>query len=60
MGVILSHFLFCRQSFTDELSEFSRCFDLHGSGCKYRQEEARKQMSILQDELLLLETGKFG
>ena len=31
---------------------------MHGSGAKYREEEARKQVASLQDELILLETGK--
>lgn len=41
-----------------ELKEFSCCYDLHGSGLKYREEEDKKNISILQDELILLETGE--
>ena len=51
--------MFCRQSFADKLAEFGCCFDLHGSGYKYREEEARKKVSVLQEELVLLETGKY-
>lgn len=37
--------------------EFGRRYDLHGSGLKYREEEDRKKIMVLQDELILLETG---
>lgn len=40
--------------------EFSQCYDLHGSGLKYREEEDKKKIVILQDELILLETGSVG
>lgn len=46
-----------KQHFLERLEEFSRCYDLHGSGLKHREEEDKKKMAILQDELILLETG---
>lgn len=46
-----------RELFKKKLMEFSRRYDLHGSGLKYREEENRQRIVILQDELILLETG---
>lgn len=46
-----------RHLFRGKLAEFSQCYDLHGSGLKHREEEDRKQIMVLQDELILLETG---
>ena len=48
-----------KQLFLERLKEFSRCYDLHGSGLKHREEEDRKKTAVLQDELILLETGEF-
>lgn len=49
-----------KQIFRGKLMEFSQCYDLHGSGLKYREEEDKKKIVILQDELILLETGSVG
>lgn len=46
-----------KQQFLERLKEFSCCYDLHGSGLKHREEEDKKKMAVLQDELILLETG---
>lgn len=46
-----------RQSFLDELVEFSQSYDLHDSGYKYREEQAKKKTCMMQDEMLLLEAG---
>ena len=46
-----------QQLFKERLKEFSYCYDLHGSGVKYREEEDKKKLGILSDELILLETG---
>lgn len=46
-----------RLLFKEKLKEFSQCYDLHGSGLKYREEEDKKKLAVLQDELILLETG---
>ena len=45
------------QVFLEELKEFGKSYDLMGSGYKHREEQARKRLSIVQDELLLLEAG---
>jgi len=41
----------------EEISNFSKGYDLIGKGSKQRDKELRKKMSTLQDELALLETG---
>ena len=46
-----------KQLFKEKLKEFSQCYDLHGSGLKYREEENKKKIALLQDELIVLETG---
>lgn len=46
-----------QQTFKESLKEFCRCYDLHGSGQRYREEEDKKQLAILNDQLILLETG---
>lgn len=45
------------QAFLEELKEFGKSYDLMGSGYKHREEQAKKRLSIVQDELLLLEAG---
>ena len=37
----------------------SCCFDLHGSDSRYSEQEARKKVSILQQNWLLFEKGKY-
>lgn len=46
-----------KQNFKKELTEFGRNYDLHGAGFKRRQEETKRKIELLQDELLLLKTG---
>ena len=46
-----------KQNFKKELTEFGRNYDLHGTGFKRRQEETKRKIELLQDELLLLKTG---
>ena len=46
-----------RHLFLEEAKEFAKSYDLTGSGFKHREEQNRKKISILQDELLLLESG---
>ncbi len=41
----------------DELVEFGQSYDLHGSGYRYREEQAQRKIGVLQEELLLLEAG---
>ena len=48
---------FYRQSFLDDLLEFSQSYDLNGLGYKYREEQAKRKIGVLQEELLLLEAG---
>lgn len=47
-----------RETFRDELVEFGRGYDLHGAGCKHREEQAKRKLGVLQDELVLLEAGQ--
>ena len=46
-----------KEHFRGKLVEFSQCYDLHGFGLKHREEENKKKIVLLQDELILLETG---
>lgn len=47
-----------RELFLQRLKKFSHCYDLHGLGSKYREEEDKKKVAVLQDELILLEIGR--
>ncbi len=49
--------LACRQSLVDDLLEFSQSYDLHGSGYTYREEQAKRRIGVLQEEVMLLEAG---
>lgn len=49
-----------RELFEERLKQFSHSYDLHGSGLKHREEEDKKTIATLQDELLLLETGSIA
>ena len=55
--MLILDFMLFRLKFQQDLIHFSRCFDLHGSGMKYREDETRKHIAVLREELLLLETG---
>ena len=46
-----------QQAFKESLKEFSRCYALHDLGLRHREEEDKKELAILNDELILLETG---
>lgn len=48
------------RAFKKELTEFGCSYDLHGAGFKQRQEEAKRKIELLQDELLLLRTGIYS
>ena len=39
-----------QQLFRERLKEFCCCYDLHGSGLKYREEEDKKRLGILNDD----------
>jgi hypothetical protein len=54
---IIDDMVSTNQSLQSKLVEFSRRYDLHRSGLKYREEEDKKEIVELQDELILLETG---
>ena len=39
------------------MNKFCCYYDLSGSGLRYREEQEKKELSTLQDELVLIETG---
>lgn len=47
-----------RQSLLEELTEFGLSYDLHGSGYRYREEQAKRRIAVFQEELMLLEAGE--
>jgi len=46
-----------KESFDTVLNEFCCRYDLSGSGIKYREEQDKKLMSFIQNELTGLEAG---
>ena len=46
-----------RQEFLSEASDFNKSYDLQGKGLQYREQQTRKKIALIQDEILLLETG---
>ena len=47
-----------RQNFLAEMAEFGHNYDLKGSGLQHREQQSKKHVALLQEELLLLETGE--
>ena len=51
-----------REDFLKEAKEFSQSYDLKRSGKCYREQQIKKKVTLLQAEILMLETGwpRFG
>lgn len=55
--VMLKEYTSEKESFNNSLREFCYCYDLTGSGLKYREELEKRHLNSLQEELVLTETG---
>ena len=47
-----------REEFLSEVKEFNKSYDLTGTSVKYREEQAKKKVAVLEEELELLGTGQ--
>lgn len=56
--VSIAIYISYREEFFSEVKEFNRSYDLTGAGVQYREEQVKRKVSILEEELEFLETGQ--
>ena len=57
-STLLMLFLYSREDFVSEVNEFNQSYDLTGAGVRYREQQAKRKVAVLKEELKLLKTGQ--